>query len=48
MKNFYDLLTRRNAAKNAFSKRFFFNTCNEFFGDLKIDVGFKQGQPHLA
>lgn len=47
MENFYDLLTRCNAAKNGFSKRFLFNACNEFFGDLKIDVGFEQSQAHL-
>ena len=47
MENFYDLLTRRNAAKNGFAKRFLFNAANEFFGDLKVDVGFEQSETHL-
>src|SRR5919204_3772838 len=48
MKNFYDLLAGRNAAKYGFSKRLFFDTCNELFGDLKIDISFEQSQPHLT
>src|SRR6266513_5649643 len=48
MENFNNLLTRRNAAKNVFPERFFFDAGNEFFGDLKIDISFEQSQPHLA
>src|SRR5438552_18456321 len=48
MKNFYDLLTRRNAAKHSFAERFLFYAGNEFSGDLKIDVGFKQCHANVA
>src|SRR6266513_541823 len=48
MKDFYDLLPGRNAAKHGFSERLFFDASNESFGDLKIDIGFKQSQPHMA
>src|SRR4029450_8444271 len=48
MKNFYDLLAGCNAAEHSFSKRSFFNTPNESFGDLKIDISFEQSQPHMA
>jgi hypothetical protein len=48
VKDFYDLLTGRNAAKHSFAERFLFYAANEFSGDLKIDVGFKQCQAHVA
>ena len=48
MKNFYDLLTRRNAAKYTFAKRLFFYASNEFSGDLKINIRFEQRHPNLA
>src|SRR5262245_4076782 len=48
VENFYDLLTRRNAAKHSFPERFFFYAGNEFSGDLKIDIRFKQRHAHLA
>src|SRR5215471_3511579 len=48
VKNFDDLLTRRNAAKHSFAERFFFYTGNEFSGDLKIDIRFKQRHAYLA
>jgi hypothetical protein len=48
MKNFYDLLTWRDAAKNSFPERLFFDLRDEFFGDLKIYICFKQRQTHLS
>ncbi len=48
VKNFYDLLTRRNAAKYTFAKRFLFYASNEFSGDLKINIRFEQRHPNLA
>jgi hypothetical protein len=48
VENFDDLLSRRNAAKNGFSKGFLFDPRNEFLGYLKIDDGFEQSQAYLA
>jgi hypothetical protein len=48
MENFDDLLPRRNAAKNGFSKGFLFDAPNEFLGDLKIDVCLEQSEAYLA
>ena len=48
MKNFYDLLTRRNAAKDTFAKRFLFYARNKFSGDLKINICLEQRHPNLA
>src|SRR4030095_1188558 len=48
MKNFDDLLAGRNAAEHGFAKRFFFDACNESFGDLKLDITLEQSQPHMA
>ena len=47
MKNFYNLLTGRNAAKHSFTERFLFYAGNEFSGDLKINIRFKQRHAHL-
>src|SRR5262252_2596541 len=48
MENLNDLLAGCDAAKNSFSKRLLFNAGDEFFGDLKIDIGFEQSQSHLS
>ena len=48
VKNFNDLLTRRNAAKHTLTERFFFYASNEFSGDLKINIRFEQRHPNLA
>ena len=48
MKNFYDLLTWRNAAKYSFSERFLFYPGNEFSSDLKINIRFKQRHANLT
>src|SRR6266576_2242805 len=48
MKNFYDLLTWPDAAKNSFPERLFFDLRDESFGDLKIYICFKQRQTHLS
>src|SRR5262249_61143964 len=48
VKNFDDLLTGYNATKDTFAERFLFYPGDEFSGDLKIDVRFKQRHAHLA
>ena len=48
IKNFDDLLAGRNAAQYFFAKRFRFDPGNEIFRDLKIDIAFHQGEPHLS
>src|SRR5438093_13290904 len=48
MKNFYNLLAGRNAAKHTFAERFLFYASNEFSGDLKINIRFEQRHPNLA
>src|SRR5207253_8023215 len=48
MKNFYDLLTWRNAAKNSFPERHLFDLRDESFGDLKIYICFNQRQTHVS
>jgi hypothetical protein len=47
MNNFYDLLTGRNAAKHSFTERFLFYAGNEFPGDLKINIRFKERHAYL-
>ena len=48
VKNFHDLLTRRNAAKYTFAKRFLFYASNEFSGDLKVNICLKQRHANLT
>src|SRR5438309_3166219 len=48
MKNFYNLLAGRNAAKYSFAERFLLYAGNEFSGDLKINVRFKQRHANLT
>src|SRR6266581_2046374 len=48
MKNFYDLLTWRDAAKNSFPERLFFYPPDEFSGDLKIYISFEEREAHLT
>src|SRR5437660_5943389 len=48
VENLNDLLARRNASEHRFAKRFFFDSGNEFFGDVKIDIGFEQRETDLA
>src|SRR5712692_1482141 len=48
IKNLNDLLTGRDAAQNGFAERFFFDARDEFFRNLKIDIGFEQSEPNLA
>ena len=48
MKNFYDLLTGRDAAENSFAERFFFYPRDEFSGDLKIYISFEEREAHLT
>src|SRR5437773_2393312 len=48
MENFYNLLTRRDAAENSFPERFFFDPRHESSGDLKVYIRFNQRQTHLA
>src|SRR3954447_11159621 len=48
VENFYDLLTRRNTANNRFTERFLFYASNEFSGDLKINIRFKQRHANLT
>ena len=48
MKNLNDLLPGSDAAKDGFAHRLLFDPANEFFRDLKINVGFEQSQPDLA
>src|SRR6266478_4540636 len=48
MKNFYDLLTWRDATKNSFPERLFFYPPDEFSGDLKIYISFEEREAHLT
>ena len=48
VENLNDLLARRNASEHRFAKRFFFDSGDEFFGDVKIDIGFEQRETDLA
>src|SRR4051812_13072356 len=48
MKDFYDLLTRRNTAKHSFAERFLFYASNEFSGDLKVNICLKQRHANLT
>src|SRR5438552_19063091 len=48
MKNFHDLLTWPDAAKNSFPERLFFDLRDVSFGDLKIYICFKQRQTHFS
>ena len=48
VENLNDLLARRNASEHRFAKRFFFDSGDEFFGDVKIDIGFEQRETNLA
>src|SRR5437773_8791540 len=48
MKNFYDLLTWPDAAKNSFPERLFFDLRDESFGDLKIYICFEEREAHLT
>ena len=47
IKDFYNLLSRRNRAQNFLTQRLAFNFGDEVFRDLKMNVGFQQGQPNL-
>ncbi len=47
MKNLNDLLARGDTAKHCFAERFLFDARDEIFCDLKIDIGFEQGEPNL-
>ena len=44
MKNFYDLLTWSDTAQHGFAEGLLFDAGNEFFRDLKIDIGLEQCQ----
>src|SRR5260370_14844363 len=48
IENFDDLLTGRNATQYFFAKRFRSDPRDKIFRDLKIDIAFQQGEPHLS
>ncbi len=48
MHNLDDLLSRGDAVENLLSERPLLRLLNEILGDLVVDVGFQQRQPHLA
>src|SRR5438270_9069329 len=48
MKNFDDLLARRDAAQHFFAERLFFDPSDELLGDLEIHIGFQQREADLA
>src|SRR5262249_11319061 len=47
IKNLNDLLAGRNAAQDRFTERVLFNTRDEIFGDLEIDVSIEQREANL-
>src|SRR2546427_8402235 len=48
VENFYNLLTRRDAAENSFPERFFFDPRDESSCNLKVYIRFNERQTHLA
>ena len=43
-----DLLAGGNTLGDTAAERLGLDIIDEFFGDVVVDVGFKQGDPHLA
>ena len=48
MDDFDDLLAGLDALDDFLAERFGFDAFDKIAGDLEIDVGFQQRQPHLA
>jgi len=48
IKDFYNLLPWRNRTQDLLTERLAFYSADEIFRDLKMDVGFQQGQANLS